>query len=193
MISVIVCTYKRPQILARLLKSFSEQIHLDQIDYELIIVDNGSVGDSWSVAKRFMHLLKMCYVSDEKAGLSLARNRGITESKGDITAFLDDDVIVDGNAEWQSRCQINHAPRAVYALDGDIHIPLSTKRGRVCLNALSRLRGTGRRNGARLSIPPLGIIRGFGEQIPNALRGRVNNRDGTRAKCHRTIIRRFNC
>jgi hypothetical protein len=34
----------------------------------------------------------------------------------------------------------------------------------------------------------LSIICGFGEQIPDALRGCVNNRDGTRAKCHCLIL-----
>ncbi len=74
------------------------------------------------------------------------------------------DVIVNRNAEGHSRRQINHAPCVIDVLDGDIdHIPLSAERGRLYLNKLSRLRGTRRRNGARPSIPPLGIIRGFGE------------------------------
>jgi hypothetical protein len=44
---------------------------------------------------------------------------------------------VNRNAERQSRRQINHAPRTVYELDGDIHIPLSTQRSRLCLNTRS--------------------------------------------------------
>src|SRR5215469_13834475 len=99
------------------------------------------------------------------------------------------DVIVDRNAEWQSRGQINHAPRVVYVLDRDIYyIPFSTERGRLCLNTLSGLRGTRRRNGARLNFPPLVIIRGFGEQIPDTLCGCLNHRDGTRANCHGLIL-----
>jgi len=98
-------------------------------------------------------------------------------------------VIVDRNAEWQSRGQINHAPRVVYVLDRDIYyIPFSTERGRLCLNTLSGLRGTRRRNGARLNFPPLVIIRGFGEQIPDTLCGCLNHRDGTRANCHGLIL-----
>ena len=95
-------------------------------------------------------------------------------------------VIVNRNAERQSCRQIHHALRVVYVFDRDIHIPLSTDRGRLCVNTLSQLRGTGRRNATRLSLPPLGVIRRFGEQIPDALRGCVNNRDGTRAKSHCT-------
>ena len=95
------------------------------------------------------------------------------------------DVIVGRNAEWQSRRQINHAPRVVDVLDRDTYyIPFSTERGRPCLNTLSGLRGTRRRNGARLNFPPLVIIRGFGEQIPDTLCGCLNHRDGTRANCH---------
>ena len=97
------------------------------------------------------------------------------------------DVIVNRNAEGQSRRQINHAPCVVDVLDGDGK-QWNVKRGRLCLNTLSRLRGTRRRSGARPSVPPLGIIRGFGEQIPDALRGCVNNRHGTCAKCHCLIL-----
>ena len=98
------------------------------------------------------------------------------------------DVIVNCNAERQSRRQVNHATRLVYVLDGDIHIPLSAERSGVCLNTLSWSRGTPRRNGTRLSIPPSGIICGLGQQIPNALRRRIHSRDGTSAKCHCRIL-----
>ena len=94
------------------------------------------------------------------------------------------DVIMNRNAERHSCRQIDHALRVVYMLDGGIHIPLSAERGRPCHDALSRLRGTLRRDGVRLRVPPLSIIRRFGEQIPDALRRCVNNRYGTRAKCH---------
>ena len=46
-------------------------------------------------------------------------------------------VIVNRNAERQSRRQINYAPRKVYKLDGDPHIPLFTQRSRMCLNTRS--------------------------------------------------------
>lgn len=97
-------------------------------------------------------------------------------------------VIVNRNAERHSRRQIDYALRVVYVLDGSIHIPPSTERGCPCLDALSSLRGTLRRNSVRLRIPPLRIIRRFGQQIPNALRGRVNNRDGTCAKCRCLVL-----
>jgi hypothetical protein len=99
------------------------------------------------------------------------------------------DVIVGRNAEWQSRRQINHAPHVVYVLDRNIYyIPFSTERGRLCLNTLSGLRGTRGRNGARLNLPPLIIIRGFREQIPDTLCGCLNHRGGTRVNCHGLIL-----
>ncbi len=104
MISVIVCTYNRAQILKRMLKSFFEQNFLDTIDYELLVVDNNSSDDTRSVVDEFMHFLTLRYVFEEKQGLSIARNRGIAESKAEIVSFLDDDVIVDRN--WLKRLWI---------------------------------------------------------------------------------------
>lgn len=98
-------------------------------------------------------------------------------------------VIVDRNAEWQSRGQIEHALHMVDVLDRDGgHIPFSTERGRPCRNTLSGLRGPRRRNGDRLNFPPLVIIRGFGEQIPETLCGCPNYRDGTSGKWHGRIL-----
>ena len=98
------------------------------------------------------------------------------------------DVIVNRNAERQARRQIHDVLRVVYVLDGNTYSPLSTELSRLCLNTLSRLRGTRRRNGKRLSVPPLGIIGGLAEQIPDALRGCANDSDGAHAKRHCLIL-----
>lgn len=97
MISVVVCTYNRAEILGRMLESFFAQGGLASCNYELIVVDNNSSDDTREVAKRFETCDGFCYVFEGRQGLSVARNRGVGEAGGEIVAFLDDDVIVDDN------------------------------------------------------------------------------------------------
>ncbi len=80
-----------------MLESFFGQRFLEDIDYELIIVDNNSQDETRSLVAKYSSNGKCRYIFEEKQGLSLARNRAVKESKGDILAFLDDDVIVDRN------------------------------------------------------------------------------------------------
>lgn len=97
MISVIVATFDRSHILQRVLDSFFQQNGLDILEYELIVVDNNSTDDTRMVVDYFFRYPTVRYVFESKQGVSAARNRGVHESKGEIVAFLDDDVVVDKN------------------------------------------------------------------------------------------------
>lgn len=95
MISIIVCTYNRSPVLRRMLDSFYKQEYLEDIKYELLIVDNNSKDETKLLASEYIHDPACKYIFEPRQGLSVARNRGVDESKGEIIAFLDDDVIVD--------------------------------------------------------------------------------------------------
>jgi glucosyl-dolichyl phosphate glucuronosyltransferase len=98
MISVVICTYNREPILREMLASFYQQRSLDAIDHEVIVVDNNSSDGTAEAVKTFAGSPPPRYVFEPVQGLSRARNRGISESRGEIVAFLDDDVIVE--ADW---------------------------------------------------------------------------------------------
>ncbi len=95
MISIIVSTYNRSDSLRGMLTSFFAQAGLESVDYELVVVDNNSTDDTRAVTDDFQRFGSIRYVFEPRQGLSCARNRGVAESRGDIVAFLDDDVIVD--------------------------------------------------------------------------------------------------
>ena len=95
MISIIVCTYNRSPILRRMLESFFKQQYLGDVSYEILIVDNNSRDETKLVVAEYLGNPECRYIFEPKQGLSVARNRGVSETKGDIVAFLDDDVIVD--------------------------------------------------------------------------------------------------
>ena len=93
-ISVIIPTYKRPDILCRAIDSVLIQ---DFKDYEIIIIDDNGLGSV--VQKETEKLMRqkyldqrIYYIPNEKSlGGGGARNVGITAAKGEFIAFLDDD------------------------------------------------------------------------------------------------------
>jgi len=91
--SVIVCTSRRPRQLKRCLASIHE---LSPAPTEIIVVDNGP--DDPGTLKVVEEFAGVIYLPEPAPGLSHARNRGISQSRGEILAFTDDDVLV--HPQW---------------------------------------------------------------------------------------------
>jgi glycosyltransferase involved in cell wall biosynthesis len=95
-ISIIVPTRNRAGILNNLLNSIARVADFPQ-GVEIIIVDNGSMDKTkdlcYSVAERFPSL-DFRYFYDDMPGLLTGRHRGAQEARGEILAYLDDDVLL---------------------------------------------------------------------------------------------------
>jgi cellulose synthase/poly-beta-1,6-N-acetylglucosamine synthase-like glycosyltransferase len=65
--------------------------------YEVILVDNAPSSDQTrdAILAEFGADQRLRYVREPRQGSSFAKNRGVAESRGEIVAFTDDDVIVD--------------------------------------------------------------------------------------------------
>lgn len=100
MISVIVCTHNRAPSLARTLESLEEMDPPVDGSWEVVVVDNASDDETRRVVRRFEGRgdLPLCYVFEGEAGLSHARNAGVRSARGEILAFIDDDVRV--RSDW---------------------------------------------------------------------------------------------
>lgn len=85
-ISVILPTYNRAKFIARAINSILNQTYTD---YEIIVVDDGSVDNTKEILKPYMG--KIEYIYHEHLGASAARNVGIKAAKGEYIAFLDSD------------------------------------------------------------------------------------------------------
>jgi len=96
-VTAILCTYNRCQSLAKTLDSLAASILPETIEWEVLVVDNNSTDQTRSVLEDFSRRYpgRFRYVFEPRQGLSRARNTGIHESKGDILAFVDDDVTVE--------------------------------------------------------------------------------------------------
>lgn len=91
MISVIIPTYNRGNELPRAIESVINQT-LE--DWELIIVDDGSQDETPAVVDKYVEKYdNIHYHYYLNMGASVARNIGVSLSKGELIAFLDSDDI----------------------------------------------------------------------------------------------------
>ena len=87
LISVVVCTHNRAELLAGALRALQAQ-ELDGSAFEILVIDNNSTDATRDVAGGFPGVR---YVFEPRVGLSHARNRGFAEARGEYVAYTDDD------------------------------------------------------------------------------------------------------
>jgi glycosyltransferase involved in cell wall biosynthesis len=96
-ITVILCTYNRCESLKRALDSAAALVLPEYISWEIVVVDNNSTDHTRRVVEeccsRYPERLR--YVFEPCPGKSNALNTGIREARGEIVAFVDDDVTVE--------------------------------------------------------------------------------------------------
>ena len=95
--TAIVCTYNRCQSLARALDSLAASVLPETIEWEVLVVDNNSRDQTQAVVEDFCRRYpgRFRYLFEPQQGKSYALNAGIREARGDILAFIDDDVTVE--------------------------------------------------------------------------------------------------
>ncbi len=86
--TVIICTYRRPHLLPRAIRSVLGQTYRN---LELIVIDDCSQDETASVVAQFADLRVSCHVNESNLGLPASRNAGLRLAKGELVAFLDDD------------------------------------------------------------------------------------------------------
>ena len=96
-ITVIVCTYNRCDSLAKTLETVASSRLPNTVEWEVLVVDNNSNDQTREVVDEFCRRYprRVRYVFEPLQGLCRARNAGIREARGDILAFVDDDVTVE--------------------------------------------------------------------------------------------------
>jgi glycosyltransferase involved in cell wall biosynthesis len=96
-VTVIVCTYNRHEILAKALESVFASRLPDSVKWEILVVDNNSRDQTREVVEEFgnRHPARVRYLFEPQPGKSFALNAGIREARGEIIAFMDDDVTVE--------------------------------------------------------------------------------------------------
>lgn len=93
-LSIIVPVYNVENYLADCIDSLLK-IQIDKV--EIILIDDGSTDSSGKIADKYAaQNNKIKVIHQTNGGLAAARNRGMTEAKGEYIAFVDsDDWILD--------------------------------------------------------------------------------------------------
>jgi len=96
-LSVIIPVYNVEKYIARCLDSLYDQ-DLDESNYELIIVNDGSLDQSMIIVESYAkNHQNIRIVNKENGGVSSARNIGIQQANGQYLLFVDSDDAVEKN------------------------------------------------------------------------------------------------
>lgn len=88
MISVVIPLYNKAHTIVNTLQTVFNQTYQN---FEVVIVDDGSTDNGVQLIQERFDDSRIRIITQENAGVSVARNRGIDEAKGEWIAFLDAD------------------------------------------------------------------------------------------------------
>jgi glycosyltransferase involved in cell wall biosynthesis len=93
LISVCICTYRRPEFLTRLLDALGRQSVDERFSFEIVVTDNDRKRTAEEVVRRFRGRSDrdVVYDCEPEQNISRARNRTVSNARGEFIAFIDDD------------------------------------------------------------------------------------------------------
>ncbi len=91
--SVVIPTYNRADVLAKTLTALFQQ-SVQPVDYEVIVVDDGSTDNTASVVQSFRKKNKnLIYIKQKNQGQGVARNTAIKKARGQVVLMIGDDIV----------------------------------------------------------------------------------------------------
>lgn len=94
LISVIICTYNRADLLSRTLESIAHQ-DLKKDHWQVVVVDNNSTDQTKEIVTQWRKEFSVSYVYEPQQGLSVARNTGAKAAACEYILYLDDDIYAE--------------------------------------------------------------------------------------------------
>ena len=96
-ITVCVCTYRRPQLLRRLLDSLLKLSPSAPFTFSVVVADNDAAQSAEETVRAFSAQapFPVVYGVEPEQNIALVRNRALSLATGDFVAFIDDDEFPD--------------------------------------------------------------------------------------------------
>lgn len=120
-VTVAIPTYRRADFLRQTLAGLVAQ-QFPREHYEIIVIDNNSPDHTAAVVQEFAAAKPAPrYVRETQQGLDYARNRALTESRGEVIVFGDDDILV--GPDWLAQLAgplLGDATRRIGAIGGEV-------------------------------------------------------------------------
>jgi glycosyltransferase involved in cell wall biosynthesis len=115
--SVIICTRNRAELLRKVLDALCDQT-LRIENFEVVVIDDGSIDDTRRMVEYFKPILPVCYAHQVSSGLAAGKNHGLALARGHIVVFLDDDDVPDSRLLEQHCLTHQEHPQEWYAVLG---------------------------------------------------------------------------
>ena len=117
-VSIVIPTLNRP---VELKATIDDLLNQSYQDFEILIIDQSDPLISEQNRKLSSHP-KIVYLYQVERSASIARNRGLTEARGEITLFLDDDVQIT-TADFLNAHVLSYANKKLPGVAGAILNP----------------------------------------------------------------------
>jgi len=94
-ITVCICTYKRLELLAKLLRELISQETSGLFSFSIVVADNDSQRSAESTVAQFRATgaAGITYCVQPRQNIALTRNEALKNAGGDFVAFMDDDQV----------------------------------------------------------------------------------------------------
>lgn len=110
MISVLICTHNKCKFLDLTLSGYTIQ---SLKEFEIIIVDDGSIDNTKQIVDKYRKLLTLVYVYQERQGIACARNKALELARGKQIIITDDDRIPSPNFVFEHKQMLDTYPKTV--------------------------------------------------------------------------------
>lgn len=122
-VSVVVPTRNRARQVTALLECLAVQSGAGEVSWETILVDDGGEESARIAVEQYLSTWNASpvrlHVVERRGGVSRARNSGVDLSRGDVIAFLDDDILVDRNF-LRETARVHAAHPEILVLNGKL-------------------------------------------------------------------------
>jgi succinoglycan biosynthesis protein ExoM len=100
LISVCICTYRRPKQLHRLLQCLQGQATNGLFNYSIVVADNDACQSGRGAVESWAEKLSVSitYGVEPRQNIALARNASVRMATGELVAFVDDDE--EPSSDW---------------------------------------------------------------------------------------------